>query len=91
MHLSRIDRLPYERELAATRNRNIGTPGQRQEGQGILCGQFNIHVATHGSNRLQLYFRRGQGQEEGQSIIDAGISVYDDTLQELPPKKSMQT
>src|SRR5581483_3545912 len=85
MYLSRMHMLNQQRIGTTTRHRNIGAPGQREQGQSIARRMFDMHISAYSCNRLKLNLGRGQCQKESQGIIDAGISVKNDTRQELPP------
>lgn len=49
-----------------------------QEAKQILRALSHWHIAADSSDSHHVQLRRGQGQENGQGVIDAGVGINND-------------
>ena len=54
---------------------NVGPTGQVQHAQRVLGRLRQFDVAVHGGDEPEVDLRAGQGQQEGQRVVDAGVGV----------------
>ena len=80
MHIVSDDCLAHKRAIAPARYGDTGSSRQFEQGQGVTRGNVYMHIAAHGRNGLKLNFGRSQGQEQGQSVINARVGIKDNAV-----------
>ena len=79
MEMLRIDGGQKERPRAAGMHRHVFAPSPFTHQTRVAGSEFARHIATHGGNAEQIDgIARGEGEEQSDSVVDAGIAVVDD-------------
>ena len=68
---------PDERHLLPQGDLDVASPGELEDGAGVLGNLAGRDVAGDAGDREQVRLVRGAGIEERQGVVDAGVDVED--------------
>ena len=76
MHVTGPLRLRVHQGLAGSGgDRDVGAAGEVQHAQRVLGRLRQLDVAVHRGDQAQVDLGAGQGQQDGQRVVDAGVGV----------------
>ena len=73
----RLER-PYERQLSPDRDLDVRPSGKFQHRQRVRRDLARLDVARHARHRDEVRLGRGDGVQQRQAVVDAGVDVEDD-------------
>ncbi len=68
---------PCQRCGGTGSNRYVGPPRRVQDRKGIPCGCRHVRIAKHGDDAGHLKLGRGQGEQDGQRVVNARVGIND--------------